>query len=132
MARPLQSVAAMAYCTFSGSYYDQTPWTAQVCAADYQAPAGCPIHFVTAAPLTPGDVTTQTVATDGTPTPTPSTPTLAGPDPRTFSLPDEFSCDCALESVTINFERVVVDIPAANPGDTIEVFAGQLVTSVEI
>ena len=66
MARPLQSVAAMAYCTFSGSYYDQAPWTEQVCAADYQVPAGCPIHFVTGAELTPANVVTQTVATDGT------------------------------------------------------------------
>jgi hypothetical protein len=132
MARPLQSVAAMAYCTFSGSYYDQAPWIEQVCAADYQVPAGCPIHFVTGAPLTPPEVVTQTVATDGTRTQIANTTMLVGTDARTFSLPDEFSCDCAPEAVTINFQRVAVDVPTANPGDTIEIIAGHVGTTVDI
>lgn len=115
-----------AVCTFSGSYYDQTPWTEQACAADSIVPAGCPVHFVTAAPIMPADVTAEKVANDGSSTPTASTATLVDIDSRGFVLPDEFSCDCTPTSVTINFQRFQVALPGAQPGDAIALrFPGQ-------
>lgn len=113
-------------CTFSGSYYDQTPWTEQACAVEYVVPAGCPVHFVTAAPIMPSDITAEKVAMDGSSTPVSSTASIVGTDSQGFVLPDEFSCDCAPTSVTINFQRFQVAVPTAQPGDGIVVrFPGQ-------
>lgn len=115
-----------AVCTFSGSYYDQTPWTEQACAADSIVPAGCPVHFVTAAPIMPSDVTAEKIANDGSSTPTASTATLVDVDRRGFVLPDEFSCDCAPTSVSIDFQRFAVALPGGQPGDAIALrFPGQ-------
>ena len=111
--------AMAAYCTFSGSYYDPSPWTEQVCAADYEVPQGCPIHFVTGAQIDLSHVMAERVAADGTATDTASTATIDGEDDRTFLLPDEFSCDCAQTLTAITFQHVVVSVPAAVAGESV-------------
>ena len=111
--------ATMTPCTYTGSYYDQTPWTESACAADETVPAGCPVHFVIGAQLQPADVMVERVGSDGTTTPLPSTTTLVDTVSQGFTLPDEFSCDCAPSNVTIDFGRYAVAVPDAQPGDTI-------------
>lgn len=110
------------YCTFSGSYYDPSPWTEQVCAAEYEVPQGCPIHFVTGAAIDPKNVMAERVAANGDVTETASTATIDGEDDRTFDLPDEFSCDCAREPVTIAFSHVSVSVPAAVAGESVRLW----------
>ena len=111
-----------AYCTFSGSYYDPSPWTEQVCAAEYEVPQGCPIHFVTGAPIDPANVKAERVAANGDVTQTASTTTIDGADQRTFLLPDEFSCDCAQTPTTIAFSHVSVSVPAAVAGESVRLW----------
>jgi uncharacterized protein (TIGR03382 family) len=113
---------AAAYCMYSGSYYDPAPWTEQVCGADYEVPQGCPIHFVTGAPLDPANVRAERVAANGDVTQTPSTATIDGEDDRTFLLPDEFSCDCAETLTTIAFQHVSVAVPAAVAGESVRLW----------
>ena len=109
----------MTPCTYTGSYYDQTPWTESACAADDAVPAGCPVHFVIGAQLQPTDVMAERVGSDGTTTPLSSTTTLVDTVSQGFTLPDEFSCDCAPSGVGIQFGRYAVAVPDARPGDTI-------------
>lgn len=107
------------YCDFSGSYYDQAPWTHEPCMAETSVPAGCPVHFVTGAPIDPQQLQAFLLQSDGTKPQTPSSATVVGSDDRTFTLPDEFSCDCTPTQVGISFQRIAVDIPAATAGDSV-------------
>lgn len=110
------------YCQFTGSYYDPSPWTEQVCAADYEVPQGCPIHFVTGAAIDPANVMAERVAANGDVTETSNTATIDGEDDRTFDLPDEFSCDCAREPVAIAFQHVSVTVPNAVAGESVRLW----------
>src|SRR5690349_18781231 len=91
--------ATMTPCTYTGSYYDRTPWAESVCAADETVPAGCPANFVIGARVPLDNVTAVRVGSDGTTTPLASTTTLVDTVSQGFTLPDELSCDCAPTNV---------------------------------
>lgn len=107
------------YCDFYGSYYDPDPWTHQACMVDVAVPEGCPIHFVTAAPIDPAQIVAQRVDTNGTATDTPSTATIIGSDQATFSVMDVTSCDCHQTNIGVEFDHIEVDVPAARAGETV-------------
>jgi hypothetical protein len=110
-----------AVCDYSGSYYDQTPWTEHACAAEDTVPAGCPVHFVIGAELDPSLISAVRLESDGTTTPLASTASLVDTVTKTFTLPDEFSCDCAPTQTAIAFQRFAVVVPDATAGDTIAI-----------
>lgn len=118
----------MTVCTYTGSYYDPAPWTESACVADEMVPAGCPVHFVIGTQLPDGSVTADRVGSGGTTTPLASTTTLVDTVTQTFSLPDEFSCDCAPTETAIGFSRYAVAVPGAKAGDVIGLEIGGIST----
>jgi len=107
-----------AYCTFTGSYYDPAPWTNEACPVDAAVPEGCPIHFVTGAPIDPAHITAERVSNQLV-MPTASTATIIGSDEVTFSVMDVMSCDCAQTNVHVSFSHVSVDVPDAVAGESV-------------
>jgi uncharacterized protein (TIGR03382 family) len=123
----------MSVCTFSGSYYDQMPWAEQACTAEIAVPAGCPVHFVTGAQPDPSSITAARVESDGTLTPLAATATPVDTVAQTFTLPDEFSCDCTPTQTNLQFQRFAVAVPGSNAGDFIAIqFAGLEGSAVEV
>jgi len=108
-------------CMFSGSYYDPQPWTHQVCAVEASVPEGCPIHVVTGAQIDTANVTAQRIS-GMTMTDTPASATIIGTDLRSFTVPDEFSCDCAPTGIAVDFDHLSIAVPAAVAGYTIRLW----------
>jgi hypothetical protein len=113
----------MMVCDYSGSYYDSAPWTEKACSADEAVPAGCPVHFVIGTELDVSSISAAKVAMNGTTTPVASTATRLDAILKTFTLPDEFSCDCTPTATGVQFSRYEVAVPSAQPGDAIEISA---------
>lgn len=104
-------------CDYSGSYYDPSPWTEHACTAQYEVPAGCPIDVVTA-----NDPTLFTVSRGGADVA--SSSTVVDTVTQTFTIPDEFSCDCAPTDIAVGFHRVAITVPDAAAGDVLTVGMG--------
>ena len=103
----------MVTCTFYGSYYDPQPWAEQACMAEYSVPAGCPIHFVTAATVMPSDVT----VTDGSGSAAASTTTLVDSQVVQLDTIDVYSCNCDHTTESWTFQRFAVAAPSLQAGD---------------
>jgi hypothetical protein len=102
----------MMVCTFYGSYYDPSPWTEQACMVENAVPAGCPIHFITAANVAAADI--QVMGGSGA---TPSTATLVDTQVVPLDTVDVFSCNCDPATYATTFQRFAVTAPSLAPGD---------------
>lgn len=94
-------------CDFYGSYYDPSPWTEQACFAQDEIPAGCPIDIVIAgdAVITVEDRDSSRVVVD----------TVT----KTFTVPDEGSCDCAPTELAVELQRIALTVDAVE-GDVVK------------
>ncbi|HUS33137.1 MAG TPA: hypothetical protein VMZ53_31765 [Kofleriaceae bacterium] len=121
-------------CDFTGSYYDPAPWTERPCAAEYSVPEGCPIHFVTGAPM-PFDgwnLSAQVISPDGTGTLASSTTKSIGSDEQDFTVMDTLSCDCAWTTMHVSFQHMEVDVPSAVAGDSVILWGAGVQSQFEI
>jgi 1-acyl-sn-glycerol-3-phosphate acyltransferase len=109
-------------CTYTGSYYSPENWN-YACLAETTVPLGCPIYLVAPHGVVDVTATSTVIGRAYQPVTLASKTVLDDTVTEQMHTVDVYSCDCARETLAIQFDRLALSLTDAHEGDMVSVGA---------
>jgi MYXO-CTERM domain-containing protein len=117
-----RSAHADPQCTYTGGYSSPENWN-YACLAEATVPLGCPIYLVAPHGVVDVTATSTVVGRPYQPVTLASQTVLDDTVTEQMHTVDVYSCDCARETLAIQFDRLALSLTDAHEGDMLSVGA---------